>query len=455
MREFFSFLMMLPRINKIVFFIGLVGIIGAIVGIKLSQDETFISFFDNMHWTFGTFAAAILSALGYRRNRSSSSAKTSFWFFIGFTGYAVGQIVWDIQVFFSYSGFPSPSDLFYLWLGPSILIALFYELHLHYEKVSRATFLLDLSGLSIAALTLVLVSYLPRSEGIDILSMSVMISYPVTLIVPVIMLVLMIVSMRLYIDTNLSLFLVGLAITAWSWMHWNSLALDALISSGSWSNVLFSIAILLTGLATSTWHLSVSKNRQYDKLCEASLRILPIVTVVLSSFAIIVVGSDLQLTQFFKELIYFGAGIVILIAIIRQSHLLHDKESIQKETLDRLTLATIHNGIGIWDWNLETMEMLWDDSMFKLYHMRREDFSGAVDAWEKSLHPDDKEDSEEAVKLALSGERDFDTEFRVIWPTGDIRYIKAIAKTFFDDNGKALRMLGTNIDITELREAKE
>ena len=452
MKGNFSFFTKLPRINKIIFYIGLIGIIVGILGARLSQDEGLISSFENMHWTFGMCGAAILSFLGYIRNRNS---KTALWFFIGFTGYAIGQIVWDIQAFISYSSFPAPSDFFYLWLGPSISIALFYEFYLHTKKINKSTFLLDLLGLSIAALTLILVSYLPRAEGIDMISMSVMVSYPITLIIPAIMLMLMIPSLRLHVSINLGLFLIGLTITAFSWMHWNSIALDGLSISGSWFNILFSIIILIVGLAVSNWNLTFSQNKQYSRYCETSLQVLPIITVILSSLAVILIGSDSQVTYFTKQLVYFGAGIVILIAIIRQSNLLHDKESMQRDTLDRLTLATMHNGIGIWDWNLETMELVWDDSMFKLYHMRREDFSGAFEAWAKSLHPDDKEESEEAVRLACSGKKPFDTEFRVVLPNGTTRHIKAVAKIFFDNNGKALRMLGTNIDITEKIEASQ
>ncbi len=116
---------------------------------------------------------------------------------------------------------------------------------------------------------------------------------------------------------------------------------------------------------------------------------------------------------------------------------------------DRLSLATIHNGVGIWDWNLQTQEMLWDDSMYALYHIRREDFSGNEEAWRQSLHPDDLERGDKEVEAALSGVKPFDTQFRVCWPTGEVRYIKAVAKVFRDDKGKPLRMLGTNIDVTD------
>ena len=120
----------------------------------------------------------------------------------------------------------------------------------------------------------------------------------------------------------------------------------------------------------------------------------------------------------------------------------------RKEDQERLALATLYNGVGIWDWNLVTLEMVWDDSMYALYHIRAEDFSGAVDAWEKSLPPDDRERCEREVQAALAGEQPFDTEFRVCWPNGEVRYIKAKAKVF-RRNGKPVRMLGTNIDITD------
>jgi diguanylate cyclase (GGDEF)-like protein len=99
--------------------------------------------------------------------------------------------------------------------------------------------------------------------------------------------------------------------------------------------------------------------------------------------------------------------------------------------------------------------MVWDDSMFALYNLRRDDFSGAVDAWEKSLHPGDWERSDLELQDALSGGKPFDTEFRVVWPNGEVRHIKAVAKVFWDGNGKPLRMLGTNLDITERKRLED
>jgi PAS domain S-box-containing protein len=121
----------------------------------------------------------------------------------------------------------------------------------------------------------------------------------------------------------------------------------------------------------------------------------------------------------------------------------------QRKTEDRLSLATNAAGTGIWDWNLQTKEMIWDDSMFELYQIKRKDFSKTVDSWHKSLHPDDSQHARDEIENALNNVKPFDTTFRIVWPNGEVHYIKATTKVFFDGNGKPSSMLGTNMDVTE------
>ena len=59
------------------------------------------------------------------------------------------------------------------------------------------------------------------------------------------------------------------------------------------------------------------------------------------------------------------------------------------EITERLHLATVSAKAGIWDWNLQTNEMKWDDRMLELYGLTRENFPGGIKAWEQGLHPDD------------------------------------------------------------------
>ena len=99
---------------------------------------------------------------------------------------------------------------------------------------------------------------------------------------------------------------------------------------------------------------------------------------------------------------------------------LHDSE-------ERLKLAAASGQIGIWEYNLQTYELIWDDNMFALYGARRKDFSGAYEAWSTRLHPEDREATEKAVQDAIAGIRKYEAEFRVIWPNGEVHYIKGHA----------------------------
>ena len=121
---------------------------------------------------------------------------------------------------------------------------------------------------------------------------------------------------------------------------------------------------------------------------------------------------------------------------------------------ERLQLATRVANIGIWDWDVVNNELLWDDSMYQLYGIRKGDFGGAYDAWLRTLHPEDKAHTDGEIQAALLGEHEYAPEFRIVRTDGTIRYIKADSRTIRDQAGKPLHMIGTNIDITERKQVE-
>ena len=287
-----SMLTRLPRLNLIVFLTGLLGIIVGTAGIGLSSDPSWIKFFDNVHWTSGTAAAAFLAWLGVKSSVHQENHGAARWFAVGLGGYALGQLIWDGQVVLEYRQFPSPSDFFYLWLGPCLTVGLFLEIRRNLRRMDWLAALLDVLSLSIASLTLVLVIYLPKQGDLDLLSMAVLVSYPVSLLVPTCIGLIMIPAMRLRVASSFTLFLIAIAVTAWSWMHWNTLALDGLAVNGAWFNVSFSIAILLAGLIISIWQLTYTSSPRCEQAYEAILRMLPIVSVIMACAAIIAAGVN-------------------------------------------------------------------------------------------------------------------------------------------------------------------
>ncbi len=123
-------------------------------------------------------------------------------------------------------------------------------------------------------------------------------------------------------------------------------------------------------------------------------------------------------------------------------------EETLKQLTTRLSLAVHAGGVGVWEYEIEKNILTWDDRMFSLYGISRENFAGAYEAWQNGLHPEDKERCDAEIQMAISGEKDFNTIFRVIFPNGDQRIVQAHAIVNRDDSGKAIKMIGTNMDIT-------
>ena len=123
-------------------------------------------------------------------------------------------------------------------------------------------------------------------------------------------------------------------------------------------------------------------------------------------------------------------------------------EAIQ-QLAERLSLATQAGGVGIWDWDVANDLLVWDDNMYSQYGITRDQFAGAYEAWTAGLHPDDRERGDEEIHMALRGEKDFNTDFRVVWPDGSIHHIRAMALVQRNAAGEPLHLIGTNWDITK------
>ena len=126
-----------------------------------------------------------------------------------------------------------------------------------------------------------------------------------------------------------------------------------------------------------------------------------------------------------------------------------------KKVSTRLAMATRAGGVGIWEYELEMNTLIWDDQMFKLYGVEQNESTKAYDIWMDGIHPDDAEMRNIEIELAVKGQKEFDTEFRVVYPDSSIHNLKALATVQRDELGLALSMTGTSWDITEKKKVEE
>jgi len=130
------------------------------------------------------------------------------------------------------------------------------------------------------------------------------------------------------------------------------------------------------------------------------------------------------------------------------------KQQLQNLT-DRLTLALKSAAIGIWEWDIAHNCLFWDERTYELYGVNPEQSADAYVAWASRVHPSDRPFAEAAVQKALNGEQDYEPEFRIVLPDGNIRYLKAYALVQRIDQGEPQRFVGINFDITARKLAEE
>ena len=119
------------------------------------------------------------------------------------------------------------------------------------------------------------------------------------------------------------------------------------------------------------------------------------------------------------------------------------------EAQERVRLANESGGIGIWDFNLETGVLIWDAQSYRLYGLEPDTQEEAYDLWARHLHPEDKEAAEAAFQRSLSTDSDFFSEFRVVWRDGSVHHLRGFGRLRKNAEGKVVRVVGTNIDVTE------
>lgn len=117
----------------------------------------------------------------------------------------------------------------------------------------------------------------------------------------------------------------------------------------------------------------------------------------------------------------------------------------------RFKLALEAGNFGVWEFNIKQNKLIWDDRMFALYGISKTDFTGNPEIWLQRVHPDNVEQTQIEIQLALDGNKDYDTEFRIVLPNGAERYIRAFGYAIRDETGNPLILSGINFDITDIK----
>jgi signal transduction histidine kinase len=132
---------------------------------------------------------------------------------------------------------------------------------------------------------------------------------------------------------------------------------------------------------------------------------------------------------------------------------LRAREADLRETQERMELAANAADLGMWEWDIVCNEIWITDkgrALFGFGASEKLDF----DRFRSRLHPEDRESVLKAVEDSLRTRAEYRSEYRVVLPNGQLRWISGRGHVEFNGNGQAVRMRGASLDITKRKQAK-
>jgi PAS domain S-box-containing protein len=150
-----------------------------------------------------------------------------------------------------------------------------------------------------------------------------------------------------------------------------------------------------------------------------------------------------------------GKMLVLIGSIADITELKRTEENLWEANL-RHTEAVKAANVGLWDWNLVANKVSfsaeWKSQIGYLDHEIRDDY----EEWRSRIHPDDLDETLLRVKKSIDDiAQDYLVEFRFRHRDGSYRWIMAQGSVLRDESGQPFRMLGSHVDITELKRAEE
>jgi PAS domain S-box-containing protein len=125
-----------------------------------------------------------------------------------------------------------------------------------------------------------------------------------------------------------------------------------------------------------------------------------------------------------------------------------------KESQRRLEEAQRIAHVGHWDRDLETRRITWSEEIYRILGLPLERDSPRSE-WLELVHPEDRPRLSLLIQEAERGIRRLDTEFRIVRPNGEVRFLHSQGDVIRDERDRPVHMFGTAQDITERKRAEE
>ena len=111
--------------------------------------------------------------------------------------------------------------------------------------------------------------------------------------------------------------------------------------------------------------------------------------------------------------------------------------------------------VGSWEYEARSDVTTWSDELFRLYGEEPGGFEPTLETWLDRVHPEDRERLRRLDAQAMERGGPFEYHFRVVLPDGEVRIHHAQGEVVVDRDGQTLRVMGTELDVTDRTRAEE
>jgi PAS domain S-box-containing protein len=155
------------------------------------------------------------------------------------------------------------------------------------------------------------------------------------------------------------------------------------------------------------------------------------------------------------QLHHLGLRISKTIQIGQLRQQLHLAQGVLKNSQERLQLALKPAQVGVWEWNLSAGELSWSANCSSVLGVTPEAFTNTLDGWLSCVHPDDRDRVMQRITHAIETRSPLLNEYRIVTPSGEIRWLVCKGQVECDDAGHPVRLLGMTQDITDHKQTED
>ena len=124
-----------------------------------------------------------------------------------------------------------------------------------------------------------------------------------------------------------------------------------------------------------------------------------------------------------------------------------------RSSQERLALAGSTH--GLWEWNIKTKEYFFSSRFRQLLGFQAQEFKGVRESFTDRIHPDDYDQTQQAIVDHLEDRVPYDVEYRLRTKSGEYLWLAARGQAVWDESGKPVRMAGTVTEIGDRKHAEE